>query len=54
MNEHEKEKFKLNLRMIRNGLNCISNEKIASEKTIKNEVGIIRRLLEECEELATK
>lgn len=51
MNERAKEKFNLNMRAIKNCLDCISNDRIASEELVKNEVKIMRNLIKECEEL---
>ena len=51
MNEHDKEKFKVNMALIKNCLDGIDNDKLRTENLIKTEVSVIRRLIKELEEM---
>ena len=54
MGEREIENFNFNMRVIKNSLDVISSEKLATREVIQNEVKIILNMLNECEELVTK
>jgi hypothetical protein len=51
MNEHDKEKFKVNMALIKNCLDGIDNDKLRTENLIKTEVSVIRQLIKELEEM---
>lgn len=51
MNEHDKEKFRVNMALIKNCLDGIDNDKLRTENLIKTEVSVIRRLIKELEEM---
>ena len=51
MNEHDKEKFRVNMALIKNCLDGIDNDKFRTENLIKTEVSVIRRLIKELEEM---